>query len=84
MLLYIGVQLIEGNITTPLIQQQTIDLPPALTIFMQLLLGVLFGLLGLALAVPLTAVGITLAQTLYVKGYLEQRGVPAAKEQSGE
>jgi predicted PurR-regulated permease PerM len=76
-LLYIGVQLIEGNVTTPLIQQQTINLPPALTIAMQFLLGVLFGLLGLALAVPLTAVGITLVQTLYVKGYLEQRSVLA-------
>lgn len=77
-LLYVGVQVVEGNVTTPLIQQRTIDLPPALTIFMQLLLGVLFGLLGLALAVPLTAVGITLVQTLYVRGYLERQGVPAA------
>lgn len=78
-LLYVGVQLIEGNVTTPLIQQRTIDLPPALTIAMQLLLGVLFGLLGLALAVPLTAVGITLARSLYVKGYLERQGVPAER-----
>jgi len=77
-LLYIGVQLVEGNVTTPLIQQQTIDLPPALTIVMQFLLGVLFGLMGLALAVPVTAVGITLVQTLYVKGYLERRSVLAS------
>lgn len=74
-LLYIGVQLIEGNVTTPLIQQQTINLQPALTIAMQLLLGVLFGLLGLALAVPLTAVGLTLVQKLYVTAYLQQRSV---------
>ncbi len=78
LLLYIGVQLVEGNVTTPLIQQQTIDLPPALTIVMQFLLGVLFGLMGLALAVPVTAVGITLVQTLYVKGYLERRSVLAS------
>lgn len=70
-LLYIGVQIIEGNVATPLIQQHTIALPPALTIAAQLLLGVLFGLLGLALAVPLTAAAITLTRMLYVEGYLE-------------
>ncbi|HUZ66007.1 MAG TPA: AI-2E family transporter, partial [Acetobacteraceae bacterium] len=74
-LLYICVQIVEGNLTTPIIQQQTIDLRPALTIAMQLLLGVLFGILGLTLAVPLTAVGITLVKTLYVKGYLEHQPV---------
>jgi predicted PurR-regulated permease PerM len=76
-LLYIGVQLIEGNVTTPLIQQHTIALPPALAIGMQVLLGTLFGLLGLALAVPLTAAGVTMVRMLYVEGYLERRGVAA-------
>lgn len=68
--LYVGVQIIEGNVTTPLIQQRTISLPPALILGAQLLLGSLFGLLGLALATPLTAVGLTLTQLLYVHGYL--------------
>lgn len=74
-LLYIAVQLIEGNLTTPLIQQHTINMPPALTIAMQLLLGILFGLLGLALAVPITAAGVTLIRMLYVEGYLERKPV---------
>ena len=78
LMLYIAVQLIEGNVTTPLIQQHTIALPPALAIGMQVLLGTLFGLLGLALAVPLTAAGVTLIRMLYVEGYLERRGVAAA------
>ena len=78
-LLYIGVQLIEGNVTTPLIQQHTIALPPALTIVMQFLMGALFGLLGLALAVPLTAAGVTLIRMLYVEGYLERRPVAAGR-----
>lgn len=69
-LLYVGIQVIEGNVTTPLIQQRTISLPPALILGAQLLLGSLFGLLGLALATPITAVGLTLTQLLYVHGYL--------------
>ena len=68
--LYVGVQVIEGNVTTPLIQQRTISLPPALILGAQLLMASLFGLLGLALATPLAAVGITLTQSLYVYGYL--------------
>jgi predicted PurR-regulated permease PerM len=40
-LLYIGIQAIESYGITPLLQQRMVDLPPALTISMQLLLGVL-------------------------------------------
>lgn len=68
--LYVGVQIIEGNVTTPLIQQRTISLPPALILGAQLLLGTWYGLLGLALATPITAVALTLTQLLYVHGYL--------------
>ena len=78
--LYVGVQVIEGNVTTPLIQQRTISLPPALIIATQLLMASLFGLLGLALATPLAAVSVTLTQLLYVHGYLGRepgRGPPA-------
>lgn len=68
--LYVGVQIIEGNVTTPMIQQYTIALPPALIIAAQLLMAGAFGLLGLALATPLLAVVITLTQLLYVHGFL--------------
>jgi predicted PurR-regulated permease PerM len=72
--LYVLVQLIEGNVTTPLIQQHTIALPPALILAVQLLMAGLFGLLGLALATPLAAGVITLVRCLYVEDYLE-RGI---------
>lgn len=68
--LYVGVQIIEGNVTTPLIQQHTIALPPALILAAQLLMAQLFGLLGLALATPMTAVAMKLIQLLYVQDYL--------------
>lgn len=78
--LYVGVQVIEGNVTTPLIQQRTISLPPALILAAQLLLGGLYGLLGLALATPLVAAVLTLVQLLYVHGFLgTEPGRPAAE-----
>lgn len=69
--LYILVQIIEGNVTTPLIQRHTIAMPPALILAAQLLMAGVSGLLGLALATPLVAVAITLTHLLYVQGYLE-------------
>jgi predicted PurR-regulated permease PerM len=75
---YLAVQTIESYVITPLIQQETISLPPALVIGTQLLMGVLFGLLGLALATPLTAVLVTLTRETYVTDYLEADDVPAA------
>lgn len=69
---YLAVQTLESYVITPVIQQQKVSLPPVLVICSQLLFGSLFGLLGLALATPLTALVIQLTSDLYVKKYLEQ------------
>ena len=69
---YLSVQALESYLITPLIQQERVSLPPALIISMQLLLGVLFGLLGLALATPLAALGLTLLREVYVGDYLDR------------
>ena len=71
---YLAVQTIESYVITPLIQQEKVSLPPALIISAQLLLGVLFGLIGLALATPIAAVLMTLTREVYVKDYLDQEG----------
>lgn len=68
--IYVGVQALESYVITPLIQQETVSLPPALVIAVQVLFGVLFGLLGLALATPLAAVTMTIVRLAYVDGYL--------------
>ncbi len=73
-LLYVAVQAVESYVVTPLIQQRTISMPPALTLAMQLIAAVLLGIMGLALATPLTAAGIVLVRELYVKGLLERDG----------
>jgi predicted PurR-regulated permease PerM len=66
-ILYIVSQTIVSNIVTPLIQKKMIDLPPALTLISQLMMGVLSGALGIILAVPLLSILIILVDELYVK-----------------
>lgn len=54
--LYLFIQFLEGNVLTPLIQRHAIEMPPATLFAAQIFLGVLFGLWGLALALPLIAI----------------------------
>ena len=67
---YALIEFAEGNFITPLIQRRAVALPPALTLSFQLLMGALFGLLGIALAVPLAAAGKVLVEELYVRDAL--------------
>src|SRR5690606_10803090 len=52
---YFLVQNFDGYILVPMIAKKTVDLAPALVLSAQLIFGVLFGILGLALADPLLA-----------------------------
>jgi len=52
---YILVQTVDGYLIVPMIARKTVDLPPALVLAAQLIMGVLFGILGLALADPMVA-----------------------------
>ncbi len=61
---YFAVQMIDGYILIPMIAKKTVDLAPALVLAAQLILGALFGILGLALADPIVAM---------IKTALEQR-----------
>lgn len=70
--IYVGVQALESYVVTPLLQQEKVSLPPALIIAAQLLFGVLFGILGLALATPIAAALMTITQRAYVRDYLER------------
>jgi len=72
-LVYAVIQGLENNLLTPLIQSRTADIPPAYLIAAQLLIGVPFGLLGLALATPLLIVAVVLVQMAYVEDTLGER-----------
>lgn len=52
---YWGIQFIENNLLIPYLMRGEMDLPPAITIVAQTLMTLVFGFLGLMVAVPLTA-----------------------------
>jgi len=52
---YLVVQTIDGYVIVPMVAKRTVDLPPALTLGAQIVASALFGILGLALADPMTA-----------------------------
>lgn len=54
-------------------QRRAVSLPPALTLSAQILGGLFFGLLGVAMATPLAAAGIVLVRRLYVEDVLGDR-----------
>jgi predicted PurR-regulated permease PerM len=71
-ILFLGVHVLESYLLTPLIQRQALDIPPATLFAFQILLGVVFGLWGLALALPLIAVAKVIID------YFKTEEMPAA------
>ena len=65
--LYILIQQIESNLLTPMVMKRQVSLLPAIALTSQLVCGVLFGFLGLFLALPLTVIGQVWLQELVVK-----------------
>ncbi|MGH7440264.1 MAG: AI-2E family transporter [Polyangiaceae bacterium] len=58
--------LIEGYVLTPLLIRATVRIPPAYTLSAQVVMGSVFGVLGLTLATPVTIVLTVLVRDLYV------------------
>ena len=71
-LVYFVVQTFDGYVIIPLVAKKTVDLAPALVLGAQLIMGFLFGILGLFLADPLMAM---------IKVVLERRSEQNEKEQ---
>jgi predicted PurR-regulated permease PerM len=74
LILFTAIQQIEGYVISPYVQQRAVKLPPALTIFAQILMGVLFGLFGLLLATPLVAASMVVVKMAYIEDVLGDRG----------
>jgi predicted PurR-regulated permease PerM len=72
-LLFVVIQQIESNLIAPLVQQEMVEIPAALTLFAVVAVGLLFGAIGLVVAAPLTVVAYVLIKKLYVRDTL---GVP--------
>lgn len=56
LILFLGVHAMESYVLTPILQRQALDIPPGTLFAFQILLGVVFGIWGLALALPLVAI----------------------------
>jgi predicted PurR-regulated permease PerM len=67
---YIMLQFLETHLITPMVQKRTVRIPPAIGLGIQLIAGVLFGVLGLAFAMPIAAAAKVLIEELYVKDQL--------------
>lgn len=78
--LYVAVQQIESNVVMPLVQRETVDLPPVLTLFALLAFGVLFGPLGVLLGTPLTVILYVVVNQLYLRDTLQEDvDIPGSK-----
>lgn len=61
---YIVIQFVENHVLVPVLMKHGVNLPPALTLGIQALMSLLFGFLGLLVAVPLLAALLTIARTM--------------------
>jgi predicted PurR-regulated permease PerM len=63
---YWGIQFLENNLLSPYLMKEQLDLPPALTLMVQVVMAYVFGILGLFVATPLLAAVFVAVQQLYV------------------
>ncbi|MBR0841099.1 AI-2E family transporter [Bradyrhizobium liaoningense] len=77
---YSIIQSIEGYVIGPLIQRKAVETPPAWTLVAIVLLGALFGVMGIALAMPLVAIGRVAVIRFYVEDYLGDDLEPATNK----
>jgi predicted PurR-regulated permease PerM len=77
--IYFVVQFIIGQIVTPLLMGQGVNIAPALILISQIVSGVFFGFLGLLLAVPLAAIALVLVREIYIKDILGDVERPAVQ-----
>lgn len=66
-LAYWGIQFLENNLLIPTLMRGGLNLPPVLTIVAQALMTLVFGFIGLMVAVPLAAAVMVPIKMLYVE-----------------
>lgn len=79
LILYVVVHQLENHVIVPLAQRWSVKLPPAVTLLSIVGLGLLFGILGIIFAMPITVVVMVMLKKLYIEDALEK---PALAEQS--
>jgi predicted PurR-regulated permease PerM len=84
LLLYAGVHFIEGNLVTPLVQAEAVELPPVMTIFAALVFTILLGPAGVLLAAPLMVVALVAVNMLYIEDVLGERRAWPSPHRGGD
>jgi predicted PurR-regulated permease PerM len=82
-LLYIGIQFLENHLLIPMLMKGGVDIPPVLTIMAQALMTLLFGFLGLMVAVPFIAATMVAVKMLYVERVVGDDVAVVTKAPSG-
>lgn len=80
---YAGIQFLENHLLIPMLMKGGVDIPPVLTILSQALFVLLFGFLGLMVAVPMVAAVMVLVKMLYVERIVGDDVVVVNKGESG-
>ena len=70
--LYTAAACFDGYVVTPLVQMRISEMPPALLLVAQVLMGVLAGQMGLVLAAPMLAATLVLVRMAYIEDVLEK------------
>jgi predicted PurR-regulated permease PerM len=81
-LAYLVIQQLEGHLLIPMLMKEGLDLPPALTIVAQGVMALLFGFLGLLIAVPLLAAVLVFVKLLYVEPIIGDEAYPIPHRES--
>jgi predicted PurR-regulated permease PerM len=76
---YFVIQFVENHLLVPVLMKHGVNIPPALTLGIQALMSLLFGFLGLLVAVPLLAAILTIARTMSAR---EMREISAEADAS--
>lgn len=79
---YWAIQFLENQLLIPLLMQEGVDLPPVLTLLAQAILALVFGFLGLFVAVPLVAAALVTVRMLYVEDIVGEGLDPFDREDS--
>jgi predicted PurR-regulated permease PerM len=61
---YLAIQFLENHLLVPLLMKHGVNVPPAMTLAVQALMALLFGFLGLLVAVPLLAATLTVVRII--------------------
>jgi predicted PurR-regulated permease PerM len=77
---YWGIQFLENNLLIPYLMRGGMDLPPAITLVAQALMTLLFGFVGLMVAVPLTATVLVPLRMLAEREHAVEKALVASRQ----